>query len=100
MTPPTLEGWFRPLVDGRLEVFLRGNDVRLRASADPDEIYELVDWFETQTGLVVNGPDSPVWTRKRHGPRPIQGQLNLMEVEQAPNVEAEDGDLPDRLGVD
>lgn len=73
------EGWFRPLAKGRLEIFLKGGGTKLRCSGKESDMHELVDWFEEQTGLSVNGPDSGVWTRQRRGPKPMKGQIDLFE---------------------
>jgi hypothetical protein len=67
---PTIEGWLRKLQDERLEIFLKADDRKIRASGPRAEMYELVDWFEEKTGLAVNVPER-VYT----GPRPIAGQM-------------------------
>lgn len=74
------EGWFRPLNDGRTEIFLKGQGLKLRCSGDQDTMNELADFFEEKTGLSVNGPDSDVFTRVRKGPAPIEGQLDLLDA--------------------
>lgn len=73
-----IDGWFRKLDDGRLEIYLKvdGDDGRkIRASGPEAEMYELVDWFEEKTGLKVN---SEQWRRVRKGPRPIEGQTSMI----------------------
>jgi hypothetical protein len=85
------EGWFRPLADGRLEIFLKAKGVKLRCSGDESAMHELVDWFEEKTGLDINAPDSGVWTRKRRGTKPIRGQLNLIDNTDAPVFEDDEG---------
>lgn len=70
--------WFRKLQDERLEVSLRANGVKLRASGPEATIYELVEWFEQKTGRAVAGTN---WHRPlRTGPRPMPGQLAITEL--------------------
>lgn len=72
----TYEGWFRRLTDEKcIEIFLKANGVRVRATGEEEAMYELVDWFESQTGVRVEHPN---WRRVRVGPRPIEGQLTLV----------------------
>jgi hypothetical protein len=68
--PP--EGWFRRMADGRVEVFLKHGDRKLRAHGNEGDMNELVDWFEDKSGLRVEMP----W-RKRPPSRPIPGQMGL-----------------------
>jgi hypothetical protein len=92
-----LEGWFRQLDNGRLEIFLKYEPVagvarKIRCSGPHDEMMELVDWFEDKTDLRV---DSPTWRRVRKGPRPIEGQMTFTPGELPPDAEVEDdGELP------
>jgi acylphosphatase len=81
-----IEGWFRPLRDGRMEILLKGRGLKVRCSGTEDEMNAFANLFEEKTGLVVNGPESGVFTRRRVGPKPIRGQLDLLEA-------------PERLGV-
>jgi hypothetical protein len=73
---PRAEGWFRPLNDDRLEIFLKSplHGIKIRCSGKAVDLHELVDWFEEKTGLAVNVPN-----RVRRGPKPMQGQLDLLE---------------------
>lgn len=75
-----IEGWFRKLVFGRIEIFLKvdteDGPVKLRASGKEDDMFELVDWFEGKTGLKV---ESPSWRRVRTGPKPMAGQTSMIE---------------------
>lgn len=97
MAPPLarIDGWIRQLDNDRLEIFLRVQNVRgnqdrkIRASGPREEMYELVDWFETKTGLTVNVPD-----RKRTGPKPLPGQTALTMGELPSGEEgSQDGEL-------
>lgn len=80
---PRIDGWMSELDGDRLEIFLkvedpRGEDRKVRASGPREEMYELVDWFETRTGLRF---DHPRWRdRVRRGPRPMEGQTSLPEL--------------------
>lgn len=69
-------GWQRQLEDGHVEVFVRSDNPRLkiRAHGSPEQMNSLLDWFEAQTGCTVNVP----W-RKRVGPPPLKGQLDLLQ---------------------
>lgn len=75
---PQIDGWISKLGGDRLEIFLKVErvsgipDRKIRASGPRIEMYELVDWFEAKTGLVVNVPD-----RVRTGPTPIPGQASM-----------------------
>lgn len=75
-----VEGWFHDLLHGRLEVFFKTDDLKVRASGSDAEMNELADWFERKTGLVVNG----LPRRARKGPTPLPGQLAL---DSAPTLE-------------
>lgn len=75
-----VEGWFRPLEDGRLEVLLKTAKFRVRCSGTEEQVNRVADLFEEITGTLVNGPDSDVFTRRRSGPKPIMGQMNLTDV--------------------
>lgn len=70
---PEYEGWFRQLAEGRMEVFLKANGVRVRASGEEEGIHELVDWFEETAGVRVVSPN---W--RRVSVTPIPGQLKLV----------------------
>lgn len=67
---------------GRLEIFLKversdepGESRKVRASGPREDMYELVEWFESHTGLRF---DHPAWRdRVRRGPKPLAGQLAL-----------------------
>lgn len=80
-----VEGWFRKLDGDRLEIYLRVErtkgieDRKIRASGPEAEMFELVDWFEAKTGLRV----SAEWRRVRKGPRPIDGQTELLMDERS-----------------
>lgn len=71
---PSVEGWIRDLSDGRIEIFLKTTDVKVRCSGKAEDMHEVVDWFEGKTGLAVNVPN-----RIRRGPKPMQGQLDLLD---------------------
>lgn len=86
-----VEGWFRPLSDGRTEIFLKAGGLKVRCSGAGDEMNALADLFEELTGLLVNSPDSAVFTRKRSGPKPIRGQLDLLDMTDAPVAEDDEG---------
>lgn len=73
------EGWFSELEDDRLEVFLKTDGHKLRASGPPPFVYALVECWEEQTGTIVEGAGTS-WRRSRRGPRPIAGQLDLIEL--------------------
>lgn len=72
--PPQAEGWFKPLDDERLEIFLKYQGIKIRCSGKVEDMHELVDWFEEKTGLAVNVPN-----RVRRGPKPMAGQIDLFE---------------------
>lgn len=89
-----IEGWFRQLDGDRMEIFLKvesksAPDRKLRASGPTEEMYELVDWFEQNTGLRFS---SPKWRRVRKGHRPLAGQVDMLELLSEDKVE-EDGEL-------
>lgn len=72
----TLDNWFRRLKDDRLEVCVRAKGVKLRASGPEEHVWKLVEAFEEQTGVAVEGE----WRRPpRTGARPLAGQLTLGE---------------------
>lgn len=85
---PLIEGWFRSLEDGRLEIFLKVDNVqgvlarKIRASGPAAEMNELADWFEEKTGLKINAP----WRVVKD--RPIPGQVTFEFAELQP------GDAP------
>lgn len=87
MPTKQIEGWFRELDHGRLEIFLKTDALKVRCSGSYDEMMELVDWFEERTGLRV---DSPRWRRVRKGPRPIEGQMAFTPREISSYAEVED----------
>lgn len=76
-----IDGWFRRLNDGRLEIFLRVAGVsgvadrKIRASGPADEVNELADWFEAKSGLKVSAP----W--RTAGSKVMAGQMS-MEVDE------------------
>lgn len=82
-----IEGWFRRLENGRLEIHLKVRDVegiqdrKIRASGPEAEMFELVTWFEEKTGMLVA---SPKWRRVRTGPKPMAGQIEL-EIGELPS---------------
>lgn len=97
-----VEGWFRPLTDGRMEMLLKGRGLKVRCSGHAHEMNAFADLFEQMTGLSVNGPDSGVFTRKRRGPKPIEGQLDMLEAteDQSLHIDGEPTTGPaERLGV-
>lgn len=63
------EGWFRRLADGRVEVFLRAGETKVRAHGSEAAMNEVVDWFEQQTSVTVEMS----W-RTRAVPKQIPGQ--------------------------
>lgn len=71
-----IEGWFRSLKDGRLEVLLKTPEVRIRVSGSPERIWQAVEMFEEWTGLQVEG--NAEWRRPpRTGKRALAGQLTI-----------------------
>jgi acylphosphatase len=88
-TPP-VEGWFRQLDGGRVEIFVKAHGRKIRAHGPSSEMNELVDWFEEKTGVTVEAS----W-RVRTGPKPIPGQAELpltLEMGEATEAEAESGE--------
>lgn len=90
---PKIEGWFRQLDEGRIEIFLkvefRDQPTRkIRSSGPEAEMFELVEWFEQKTGLRV---DSPTWRRVRTGPKPLEGQASLLDATPEPDSELPSG---------
>jgi hypothetical protein len=71
-----VEGWFNELSDGGLEIFLKSDGLKVRASGPQDEMGELADWFERKTGLSVSGLPK----RVNRGPRPLPGQTSILEL--------------------
>lgn len=72
------ENWFRPLKDDRLEVCLKVNGLRLRASGPELDVWALVEQFEQRTGVAIDGE----WRRPpRTGQRPLEGQLTMDQLE-------------------
>lgn len=72
------ENWFRRLKDDRLEVCLKADGLRLRASGSEAEVWQLVELFEELSGLAVEGE----WRRPpRTGSRPLDGQLTMDDLE-------------------
>lgn len=70
--------WFRRLTDERMEIMLRADGVKVRASGPEATMFELVEWFEDKTGKRVS---SPAWRRPpRTGPHAIPGQVELDDV--------------------
>lgn len=69
------EGWQRRLGDGRVEIFVRADDMKVRAHGTEAQMNELLDWFESQSGRSITAP----W-RQRVGPTPIAGQLDLLST--------------------
>lgn len=77
------DNWFRELKDDRLEVSLRVEGMKLRASGPKDDVWKLVEFFEELSGVEVMGD----WCRPpRVGPRALEGQLDLtMQLESGPD---------------
>lgn len=79
---PTIEGWLKELTGGGLEIYLRVANYqgqpgrKIRASGSKAEMLELVEWFESKTGLSVNHPILPRVAQ----PIPGQTQLDLGTV--------------------
>lgn len=83
--PREPQNWFRELQDDRLEVCLRADGLKVRASGNQDDIFAIVEWFEDRTGKTVQGG----WRRPpRRGPRPLDGQLAIEELSPAATVPA------------
>lgn len=87
--PIQTEAWFRKLAEeGTIEIFLKAGDRKIRAHGPEAEMYELVAFFEEKTGLRINGD----WRRPpRSGPRPIEGQLDITELESGDEPPEEEG---------
>jgi hypothetical protein len=72
------DAWWAQLQDGNIEIFLRVANVKgvtdrkIRAHGPEAEMFELVEWFEKQTGLHVRG------TWRRRTPTQIEGQMGLL----------------------
>lgn len=77
------EAWFKRLQDGRLEVFLKTESLKVRASGTADAMNELADWFEEKTGARVEAE----WRSVK--PRVVPGQLAMGELSSFATV---DGD--------
>lgn len=76
--------WFRRLQDDRIEVFLRVGSHKLRASGPEEWVNSLVESFEQETGCRVDGA---IWRDvPRRGPRPMDGQLDIMELQSGDKV--------------
>jgi hypothetical protein len=75
---PKIEGWFRQLDGGRVEIYLKCDDRKIRCSGPEEDMFELVDWFESRTGLRV---ESPSWRRVRRGPPVPDNQMALVVPE-------------------
>lgn len=76
-TPPQ-ENWFRHLQDDRLEVCLKAEGLRMRASGPELYVWKLVEMFEEMTGIAINGE----WRRPpRTGARQLDGQLTMDQLE-------------------
>lgn len=77
---PHVQGWVAPLVNGRLEIFLKTAnlpgqpDRKIRASGSEEEMDELLDWFEQRSGMRVEVPNRK---RVHRGPKPPEGQMVL-----------------------
>lgn len=84
---PPVEGWFRQLEDGNVEIFVKAHGRKIRAHGPSSEMNELVDWFEEKTDVTVEAS----W-RVRKASRPIPGQTVLpitLEMGEATEAEAE-----------
>lgn len=77
------DNWFRELKDDRLEVSLRVEAMKMRASGPTADVWRLVERFEELTGVEITGD----WRRPpRVGPRALEGQLDLtMQLESGPD---------------
>lgn len=77
---PPVEGWFRQLEGGNVEIFVKAHGRKIRAHGPSSEMNELVDWFEEKTGVTVEA----AW-RVRRGVKPLPGQtaLDMGEVTEA-----------------
>lgn len=85
-----VEGWFRQLEDGNVEIFVKAHGRKIRAHGPASEMNELVDWFEEKTGVTVEAS----W-RVRQGAKPIPGQGELpftLDMGEATEAEAESGE--------
>lgn len=65
--------FFRQLKNDRLEIVLKAPGFYLRASAPRDAIYELIETFEEQAGVSVDGLEE----RPRRKPKQIEGQMTI-----------------------
>lgn len=83
------ENWFRPLKGDRLEVCLKAEGLRLRASGPEGDVWRLVEAFEEMTGVEVQGE----WLRPpRRGGRPMAGQLTMDQPKFPPPESETDGE--------
>lgn len=85
-SPAPVQGWFRQLEGGHVEIFVKAHGRKIRAHGPASEMNELVDWFEEKTGVTVEAG----W-RVRKGPKPIPGQAELpltLEMGEATEAEA------------
>lgn len=88
--------WFRKLADGQLEIFLKAGKHKIRAHGPEADMYELVEWFEDKAGVKVQGD----WKRPpRRGPRVLEGQTSLLEVDEVTEPQPEESEEPDFSGV-
>ena len=73
--PPT-ENWYRQLKDDRIEVCLKAEGLRMRASGPEVAIWRLIEVFEQLTGAQAVGN----WKRPLpKGPRQLDGQIAMLE---------------------
>lgn len=82
----TIDGWFRELNGGRMEVMVRSADCRLRVTGTPEQVWEAIELWEQWTGLTVNAEKRP-----RRVAAPIAGQLTMAELMGEPESEGNDG---------
>lgn len=80
--PKPPDCWLRKLQNDRLEICLKSDGVKVRASGTEEQMQDLVFWFEVATGRTVS---APTWKRPlRTGPRPIPGQVEIDDTGEPP----------------
>jgi acylphosphatase len=85
---PPVEGWFRQLEDGNVEIFVKAHGRKIRAHGPSSEMNELVDWFEEKTGVTVEAS----WRVRKAStsdPRPRRQLPLTLEMGEATEAEAE-----------
>jgi hypothetical protein len=68
------DAFFRPLNDGRVEITCKAPGYRVRVSAPENEAWQVVELFESWTGLRIACEGRP---KRTYQPDP--GQLSIMD---------------------